>query len=81
LNFKKISEDDIAVLLEPLGLQFIWAKNMKVAIKQIDTLYNGQILETVRELQSIKGVGQKISLLVLEHAFKKIVVSIFLNFC
>ena len=54
---------------------------MKIAITQIDTLYNGQIPETVRELQSIKGVGQKISLLVLEHTFLKIVVSIFLNFC
>jgi len=54
---------------------------MKVAINQIDTLYDGQIPETVEELQSIKGVGQKISLLILEHAFKKIVVSLFLNFC
>jgi len=66
---KNISEDDIAVLLEPLGLQFVRAKNMKVAISQIDTLYDGQIPETVEELQSIKGVGQKISLLILEHAF------------
>jgi len=81
-DFKKyISEDDIAVLLEPLGLQFVWAKNVKIAITQIDTLYDGQIPETVEELQSIKGVGQKISLLILEHAFKKIVVSLFLNFC
>jgi len=78
---KNISGDDLAILLEPLGLQFIRATNMKVAIDQIDTLFNGQIPETEQELQSIKGVGQKISLLVLEHAFKKIVVSVFLNFC
>jgi len=69
------------VLLEPLGLQFVQAKNMKIVITRIDTLYDGQIPETVEELQSIKGVGQKISLLILEHAFKKIVVSLFWIFC
>jgi len=78
---KNVSEDDIAVLLEPLGLQSVRAKNMKIAITQIDTLYNGEIPETVEELRKIQGVGQKISLLILKHTFKKIEVSFFFVFC
>ena len=69
---KNISEDDLAVLLEPLGLQFIWAKNMKVVIKQIDTLFNGHVPESVRELQSIKGVGQKKVYWFLSTLFKRL---------
>ncbi len=56
---RRLSEDDIAFLLEPLGLQNVRAKNLKIVINQIDAVFHGKILETVKELRSLRGVGQK----------------------
>lgn len=67
----KLSEEEIAKLIYPVGFYKAKAKNLKKLADQMLAEHNGIVPDTREELMSLSGVGRKTANLVLNRAFSK----------
>jgi len=67
----KMSEDEIARLIYPIGFYRQKAKFLKELSKIILEKYNGKVPDTIEELVKLPGVGRKTANLVVILAFDK----------
>ena len=67
----KLSEDEIAKLIYPVGFYRVKAKNILEVSKIIIEDYNGKVPDEIDELLKLKGVGRKVANLVVTEAFDK----------
>lgn len=67
----KLSEEEIAKLIYPVGFYRVKAKNILEVSKTIIDDYNGKVPDEIDELLKLKGVGRKVANLVVTEAFDK----------
>lgn len=67
----KLSEDEIAKLIYPVGFYRVKAKNILEVSKIIIEDYDGKVPDEIDELLKFKGVGRKVANLVVTEAFDK----------
>lgn len=67
----KLSEEEIAKLIYPVGFYRVKAKNILEVSKTIIDDYNGKVPDEIDELLKLRGVGRKVSNLVITEAFDK----------
>lgn len=67
----KLSEEQIAKLIFPVGFYKTKAKHIKKLTERVLEDYNGKIPDSREELMSLPGVGRKTANLVLNRAFGK----------
>ena len=67
----KLSEEEIAKLIYPVGFYRVKAKNILEVSKTIIDDYNGKVPDEIDELLKIRGVGRKVANLVITEAFDK----------
>ena len=67
----KLTEDEIAKLIYPVGFYRVKAKNILEVSKIIIEDYNGKVPDEIDELLKLKGVGRKVANLVVTEAFDK----------
>lgn len=67
----KLSEEEIAKLIYPVGFYRVKAKNILDVSKIIIEDYNGKVPDEIDELLKLKGVGRKVANLVITEAFDK----------
>ena len=67
----KLSEDEIAKLIYPVGFYRVKAKNILEVSKIIIEDYDGKVPDEIDELLKLKGVGRKVANLVVTEAFDK----------
>lgn len=70
-SLNKLSEDQIAKLIFPVGFYKTKAKHIKQLTKKVLSDFEGNIPNTREELMSLPGVGRKTANLVLNRAFGK----------
>ena len=67
----KLSEEEIAKLIYPVGFYRVKAKNILELSKTIIDDYNGKVPDEIDELLKLRGVGRKVANLVVTEAFDK----------
>lgn len=67
----KLSEEEIAKLIYPVGFYRVKAKNILEVSKTIIDDYNGKVPDEIDELLKLRGVGRKVANLVVTEAFNK----------
>lgn len=67
----KLSEEEIAKLIYPVGFYRIKAKNILEVSQTIIDDYNGKVPNEIDELLKLRGVGRKVANLVITEAFDK----------
>ena len=67
----KLSEEEIAKLIYPVGFYRVKAKNILEVSKTIIDDYNGKVPDEIDELLKLRGVGTKVANLVITEAFDK----------
>ncbi|WP_288521680.1 endonuclease III [uncultured Brachyspira sp.] len=67
----KLSEEEIAKLIYPVGFYRIKAKNILEVSQTIIDDYNGKVPDEIDELLKLRGVGRKVANLVVTEAFDK----------
>ena len=67
----KLSEEEIAKLIYPLGFYRVKAKNILEVSQTIIDDYNGKVPDEIDELLKLRGVGRKVANLVVTEAFDK----------
>ena len=67
----KLSEEEIAKLIYPVGFYRVKAKNILEVSKTIIDDYNGKVPDEIDELLKLRGVGRKVANLVVTEAFDK----------
>lgn len=67
----KLSEEEIAKLIYPVGFYRIKAKNILEVSQTIIDDYNGKVPNEIDELLKLRGVGRKVANLVVTEAFDK----------
>lgn len=67
----KLSEEEIAKLIYPVGFYRIKAKNILEVSQTIIDDYNGKVPDEIDELLKLRGVGRKVANLVITEAFDK----------
>ena len=67
----KLSEEEIAKLIYPVGFYRVKAKNILEVSKTIIDDYNGKVPDEIDELLKLRGVGRKVANLVFTEAFDK----------
>ncbi len=67
----KLSEEEIAKLIYPVGFYNTKAKNIKEICRTLVEKYNGRVPDTMDELLKLKGVGRKTANLVLVEGYDK----------
>lgn len=67
----KLSEEEIAKLIYPVGFYRVKAKNILEVSKTIIDDYNGKVSDEIDELLKLRGVGRKVANLVVTEAFDK----------
>lgn len=67
----KLSEEEIAKLIYPVGFYRVKAKNILEVSKTIIDDYNGKVPNEIDELLKLRGVGRKVANLVITEAFDK----------
>lgn len=67
----KLSEEEIAKLIYPVGFYRVKAKNILEVSKTIIDDYNGKVPDEIDELLKLRGVGRKVANLVITEAFDK----------
>ena len=67
----KLSEEEIAKLIYPVGFYRVKAKNILEVSKTIIEDYNGKVPDEIDELLKLRGVGRKVANLVITEAFDK----------
>lgn len=67
----KLSEEEIAKLIYPVGFYKVKAKNIIETSKIIIDEYNGKVPDEIDELLKLKGVGRKTANLVVTEAYNK----------
>lgn len=67
----KLSEEEIAKLIYPVGFYRVKAKNILEVSKTIIDYYNGKVPDEIDELLKLRGVGRKVANLVVTEAFDK----------
>ncbi len=70
-DFLKMSEEEIAKLIYPIGFYRQKAKFLKELSRIIVEKYNGKVPDTIDELTKLPGVGRKTANLVVILAFNK----------
>lgn len=67
----KLSEEEIAKLIYPVGFYRVKAKNILEVYQTIIDDYNGKVPDEIDELLKLRGVGRKVANLVVTEAFDK----------
>lgn len=67
----KLSEEEIAKLIFPVGFYKTKAKHIKMLTQKVLADFDGKIPDSREELMSLPGVGRKTANLVLNRAFGK----------
>ncbi len=67
----RLTEDEIAELIFPVGFYRTKAKHIKALLGEIKSRFAGSVPQTIPELCTLPGVGRKTANLVLVHAFDK----------
>ena len=67
----KLSEEEIAKLIYPVGFYIVKAKNILEVSQTIIDDYNGKVPDEIDELLKLRGVGRKVANLVVTEAFDK----------
>lgn len=67
----KLSEEEIAKLIYPVGFYRVKAKNILEVSQTIIDDYNGKVPDEIDELLKLRGVGRKVANLVVTEAFDK----------
>lgn len=67
----KLSEEEIAKLIYPVGFYKVKAKNILEVSQMIIDDFKGQVPDEIDELLKLKGVGRKVANLVVTEAFDK----------
>ena len=67
----KLSEEEIAKLIYPVGFYRVKTKNILEVSKTIIDDYNGKVPDEIDELLKLRGVGRKVANLVITEAFDK----------
>lgn len=67
----KLSEEEIAKLIYPVGFYRVKAKNILEVSKTIIDDYNEKVPDEIDELLKLRGVGRKVANLVVTEAFDK----------
>ena len=67
----KLTEEEIAKLIYPVGFYNVKAKNILEVSHMIIDDYNGEVPDEIDELLKLKGVGRKVANLVVTEAFDK----------
>lgn len=67
----KLSEEEIAKLIYPVGFYRVKAKNILEVSQTIIDDYNGKVPDGIDELLKLRGVGRKVANLVITEAFDK----------
>lgn len=67
----KLSEEEIAKLIYPVGFYRVKAKNILEVSKTIIDDYKGKVPDEIDELLKLRGVGRKVANLVVTEAFDK----------
>ena len=67
----KLSEEEIAKLIYPVGFYRVKAKNILEVSQTIMDDYNGKVPDEIDELLKLRGVGRKVANLVITEAFDK----------
>lgn len=67
----KLSEEEIAKLIYPVGFYRVKAKNILEVSKTIIDDYNEKVPDEIDELLKLRGVGRKVANLVITEAFDK----------
>ena len=67
----KLSEEEIAKLIYPVGFYRVKAKNILEVSQTIIDDYNGKVPDEIDELLKLRGVGRKVANLVVTEAFNK----------
>ena len=67
----KLSEEEIAKLIYPVGFYRVKAKNILEVSQTIIDDYNGKVPDEIDELLKLRGVGRKVANLVITEAFDK----------
>ena len=70
-GLRDLSVEDIAKIIHPVGFFKNKAKYLQALPDAVDTLFNGEIPDTVEELVKLPGVGRKTANLVVAVAFNK----------
>jgi endonuclease III len=70
-DLRRVSRPDLERLLFPVGFYRTKARMLKSLPEAVETLFAGQIPETVEELIRLPGVGRKTANLVVTEAFDK----------
>ena len=65
----RLSEDEIAGLIFPVGFYRTKAKHIKALFAELRARFGGEVPRTIPELCTLPGVGRKTANLVLIHAF------------
>ena len=67
----KMSEEEIATLIFPVGFYNVKAKNIRDICKVLVEKYKGKVPDSMDDLLSLKGVGRKTANLVLIEGYDK----------
>ena len=67
----KLSEEEIAKLIYPVGFYRVKAKNILEVSQTIIDDYNGKVPDEIDDLLKLRGVGRKVANLVVTEAFDK----------
>ena len=67
----KLSEEEIAKLIYPVGFYRVKAKYILEVSQTIIDDYNGKVPDEIDELLKLRGVGRKVANLVITEAFDK----------
>lgn len=67
----KLSEEEIAKLIYPVGFYRVKAKNILEVSQTIIDDYKGKVPDEIDELLKLRGVGRKVANLVVTEAFDK----------
>ena len=70
-DLRRITEDELAQLIRPVGFFRDKARHLKALPDAVDSQFGGRIPDTVEELCALPGVGRKTANLVVAQAFGK----------
>ena len=71
-DYLAVAEDELKADIKPTGLFNQKATSIRAACERIVTVYDGEVPDTMEDLQTLRGVARKTANIVMGNAFGKV---------